>query len=52
VPAVIRRAAAGVDRITASWPLLNQLGDHTLTRWVKSRRLREIASARPGVTHG
>ncbi|MGH9219613.1 MAG: class I SAM-dependent methyltransferase [Vicinamibacterales bacterium] len=41
VPAVIRRAAAGVDRIAASWPLLNQLGDHVLTRWVKSR-----------VTHG
>lgn len=41
VPGVIRRAAAGVDRIAASWPLLNQLGDHTLTRWVKSR-----------VTHG
>ena len=34
-------AVAGVDRIAASWPLLNQLGDHTLTRWVKSR-----------VTHG
>jgi ubiquinone/menaquinone biosynthesis C-methylase UbiE len=41
VPAVIRRAAAGVDRIAAAWPLLNQLGDHMLTRWVKSR-----------VTHG
>ena len=41
VPAVIRRAAAGVDRMAASWPLLNQLGDHMLTRWVKSR-----------VTHG
>lgn len=41
VPAVIRRAAAGVDHIAASWPLLNQLGDHLLTRWVKSR-----------VTHG
>ena len=37
VPGVIRRAAAGVDRIAAGWPLLNQLGDHTLTRWVKSR---------------
>jgi len=41
VPAVFRRAAAGIDRIAASWPLLNQLGDHMLTRWVKSR-----------VTHG
>ena len=37
VPAVVRRAAAGVDRITASWPLVNQLGDHTLSRWVKRR---------------
>ena len=37
VPGLIRRAAAGVDRIAAGWPLLNQLGDHTLTRWVKSR---------------
>ena len=41
LPGAIRRAAAGLDRIAASWPLLNQLGDHTLTRWVKSR-----------VTHG
>lgn len=37
VPTVIRRAAATVDRVSASWPLLNRLGDHTLTRWVKSR---------------
>lgn len=37
LPAVVRRAAAGFDRATASWPLLNQLGDHSLTRWVKSR---------------
>ena len=37
VPIAIRRAAAGIDRITAAWPLVNQLGDHTLTRWVKSR---------------
>jgi ubiquinone/menaquinone biosynthesis C-methylase UbiE len=36
VPALIRRAAAGIDRMAAAWPLLNQLGDHTLTRWVKS----------------
>ena len=37
VPIAIRRAAAGIDRITAAWPLVNQLGDHTLTRWLKSR---------------
>jgi SAM-dependent methyltransferase len=37
VPQSIRRAAAGVDRVTGSWPLINQLGDHTLTRWVKQR---------------
>jgi len=37
VPIVIRRAAAGIDRLAAGWPLVNQLGDHTLTRWVKSR---------------
>jgi SAM-dependent methyltransferase len=37
VPAVIRRAATGVDRIAASWPLVNRLGDHTLSRWVKRR---------------
>ena len=37
VPIAIRRAAAGIDRVTAAWPLVNQLGDHTLTRWVKSR---------------
>jgi SAM-dependent methyltransferase len=41
VPAVVRRVAAGVDRLAGSWPLVNQLGDHTLTRWVKER-----------VTHG
>jgi ubiquinone/menaquinone biosynthesis C-methylase UbiE len=37
LPVVIRRAAAGIDRVAASWPLVNQLGDHTLTRWVKAR---------------
>ena len=37
VPTLVRRAAAGVDRIAAGWPLLNQLGDHTLTCWVKAR---------------
>ena len=36
VPVVIRRAAAGIDRMAAGWPVVNQLGDHTLTRWVKS----------------
>jgi SAM-dependent methyltransferase len=35
VPAAIRRAAIGIDRMAAAWPVLNQLGDHTLTRWVK-----------------
>lgn len=37
VPAPLRRAAVRIDRVAASWPLLNQLGDHTLTRWIKSR---------------
>lgn len=37
VPPAIRRAAARVDRVAGSWPLINQLGDHTLTRWVKQR---------------
>ena len=37
LPRVVRRAAAGVDRIAAGWPFFNQLGDHTLTRWVKAR---------------
>ncbi len=41
VPALLRRAAAGLDRLAGSWPLVNQLGDHTLSRWVKNR-----------VTHG
>jgi ubiquinone/menaquinone biosynthesis C-methylase UbiE len=41
LPTLVRRAAVTVDRITAGWPLLNSLGDHTLSRWVKSR-----------VTHG
>lgn len=39
VPASIRRATEGIDRVVASWPLLNQLGDHTLTRWVKRREV-------------
>jgi SAM-dependent methyltransferase len=37
VPMSLRRMAAGVDRLIGSWPLVNQLGDHTLTRWVKRR---------------
>lgn len=37
VPAMLRRAAAGFDRFAGSWPIVNQLGDHTLTRWVKRR---------------
>ena len=37
LPIAVRRLAAGIDRVTAAWPLVNQLGDHTLTRWVKSR---------------
>lgn len=37
MPQALRRAAAGVDRIAGSWPLVNQLGDHTLSRWVKRR---------------
>lgn len=37
VPAPIRRLTAGIDRIVSPWPGLNLLGDHTLTRWVKSR---------------
>lgn len=37
LPPALRRAMAGVDRMAGSWPLLNQLGDHTLSRWVKRR---------------
>lgn len=37
VPAAIRYAAAGLDRVVSSWPGLNQLGDHILTRWIKHR---------------
>ena len=40
VPHSIRRAAAGVDRLIGSWPIVNRLGDHTLTRWVKRRMSR------------
>jgi hypothetical protein len=37
VPHLFRRAAAGFDRLAGSWPVVNQLGDHSLTRWVKRR---------------
>ena len=37
LPRLLRRAAAGADRAMGSWPLVNRLGDHTLTCWVKSR---------------
>jgi hypothetical protein len=37
LPMFVRRAAAGVDRFAGAWPVVNQLGDHTLTRWIKSR---------------
>jgi len=37
VPAAVRRVAAGIDRVAGSWPGINQLGDHTLTRWLKQR---------------
>lgn len=37
VPAPVRRATAAVDRVIASWPIVNRLGDHTLTRWTKKR---------------
>jgi hypothetical protein len=37
LPPIVRRAAAGVDRVAGGWPLFNQLGDHTLTRWAKAR---------------
>ena len=37
VPVAMRRMAAGIDRIAGSWPVINQLGDHILTRWLKQR---------------
>jgi ubiquinone/menaquinone biosynthesis C-methylase UbiE len=37
MPQPIRDTVAAMDRITASWPLLNQLGDHTLMCWEKTR---------------
>jgi SAM-dependent methyltransferase len=49
LPMMVRRTAAGVDRVAGAWPLFNQLGDHTLTRWVK-RRVYPERSRR--VSHG
>lgn len=40
VPAPVRRLTAGLDRVVSSWPIVNQLGDHILTRWVKRREVR------------
>jgi SAM-dependent methyltransferase len=37
LPAALRGAAARADRALGSWPVVNRLGDHTLTCWVKSR---------------
>jgi SAM-dependent methyltransferase len=37
VPPALRRAAAGIDRVTGAWPIVNRLGDHSLSRWVKQR---------------
>ena len=37
LPQVMRKMAAGVDRFAGSWPVINRLGDHTLSRWVKRR---------------
>lgn len=37
VPASIRRATAGLDHVVSGWPIFNQLGDHTLTCWMKRR---------------
>jgi len=36
-PRPIRLAVAALDRMTATWPLLNRLGDHTLMCWEKAR---------------
>jgi ubiquinone/menaquinone biosynthesis C-methylase UbiE len=50
LPRPIRSAVAGLDRLTAAWPVLNRLGDHTLMRWEK-RRPPSRARRRPGVMH-
>jgi SAM-dependent methyltransferase len=51
LPRSIRSAIAGLDRLTAAWPVLKHLGDHTLLRWEKSR-LPSRALPRPGVMDG
>lgn len=48
VPPAIRRATAGLDRVVSSWPVFNQLGDHTLTHWTKSRAPLDPAPGRGG----
>jgi SAM-dependent methyltransferase len=37
IPAPLRRAAARVDRVAGAWPIVNRLGDHSLTSWLKRR---------------
>jgi SAM-dependent methyltransferase len=37
LPATMRRIAAGIDRVAGAWPIVNKLGDHTVSRWVKRR---------------
>jgi ubiquinone/menaquinone biosynthesis C-methylase UbiE len=37
LPAAVRGGVAALDRLTGPWPIVNQLGDHTLSRWVKQR---------------
>ena len=37
IPAPLRRAAARVDRVAGAWPIVNRLGDHSLTCWLKRR---------------
>jgi ubiquinone/menaquinone biosynthesis C-methylase UbiE len=49
LPIALRRIAAGIDRIGGALPLFNQLGDHTLTRWLKRRGCSERDR---GVPHG
>lgn len=51
LPVAIRRAAAAIDHVAGAWPLVNGLGDHALTRWVKTRP-QSRASRRATVMHG
>jgi hypothetical protein len=37
VPARVRHAAERIDRVSSSWPIVNRLGDHSLTCWLKNR---------------